>query len=98
MRMLVEVHIPAATGSKAIQDGRLPRIVQQTMARFKPEAAYFGPHGGTRAAFFVFDMASAADLPAALEPFFGELEAEVEMTPVMNVTDLTAGLAAMGQP
>jgi hypothetical protein len=96
MRMMVTMKIPAAAGNKALQDGRLQKVIQETMARLKPEAAYFGPGGGKRSALFVFDMEKVTDMPAVLEPFFAELEADVEIMPVMDAKDLVAGLGQIG--
>ncbi len=40
MRMMMKVQIPVAAGNQAIADGGLPDVVQKTMEKLKPEAAY----------------------------------------------------------
>src|SRR5215217_6220466 len=56
MRMMMKAQIDTAAGTKAIQAGRLPEVMRSMMERLKPEAAYFGPDGGQRTAFIIFDM------------------------------------------
>ena len=92
MRVMLQVHIPTAKGNAAFQDGSLQRTMEEFMGKVQPEAAYFAPDGGLRTAFFVFDMKDPSHMPPLLEPFFTALEANVELTPVMNGDDLQAGL------
>ena len=96
MRMMLKAKMDTATASKAIQDGRLPGIMQKAMETLKPEAAYFGPDGGVRTAFIIFDMADPSQLPALSEPFFSEFHATVEIFPVMDRDDLQRGLTELG--
>jgi len=98
MRMMLKVQMDTAAGSKAIQEGRMPTIMQSMMEKLKPEAAYFGPDGGHRTAFIIFQMDDPSQLPALSEPFFSELGARVEFFPVMDRDDLERGLSALGQP
>ena len=42
--------------------------MQQTLGAVNPEAAYFGPEGGVRTAFVVFDMQDPSQLPRLTEP------------------------------
>ena len=95
MRTMMKVTIPAASGNKAILDGSLPRLMQTTLETLKPEAAYFFPQNGKRTALFVFDLKDTAQIPVVGEPFFMNLEAEVELIPVMNGQDLQAGLSQL---
>ena len=39
MRMMLRVSIPVEAGNAAIKDGSLPRAIQATSERVKPEAA-----------------------------------------------------------
>ena len=41
MRVMARVSIPVEAGNKGIRDGSLPKVMQQTADRGKPEAAYF---------------------------------------------------------
>lgn len=42
----------------------------------------------------VFDMKDPSELPSIVEPFFMQMNAEVEITPVMDAKDLEKGLSA----
>ena len=95
MRTLLKVNIPVEQGNKAILDGSLPKIIQTTMDRLKPEAAYFTTNEGKRTAFFVFDLKDASDIPPIAEPFFMGLNAAIEFSPVMTAEDLKKGLMGM---
>jgi hypothetical protein len=96
MRMMMKVKIDIEAGSRAIADGSLPQLMQQTLAALRPEAAYFGPEEGVRTAFIVFDLQDPSLLPSLSEPLFSKLKARVEMFPVMNQEDLQKGLQQLG--
>jgi hypothetical protein len=44
----------------------------------------------------VFDLPDASDIPPFAEPFFNELNADVQLAPVMNGDDLQKGLSQLG--
>lgn len=92
MRMMMKVKLDTEAGSRAIESGELPKVMQETMGRLQPEAAYFGPEGGRRTAFIVFDLEDPAQLPAITEPMFKIAKANIEMFPVMDRADLEKGL------
>lgn len=92
MRMMLKVRFPMEPANRALEAGRFGRIIEATIERLKPEASYFFADNGCRAALFVFDLKDQADIPTLAEPLFRELDAEVEMQPVMNLQDLTKGL------
>ncbi len=94
MRTMLKVTIAAEAGNRAIKDGSLPKVMEATFARLKPEAAYFFADGGKRTALFVFDMKEPSQIPAIVEPFFMGLDADINLIPVMNADELKAGLAA----
>ena len=93
MRMMLKVTIPVEAGNKAIKDGTLPRTMQSTTERLKPEAAYFFAEDGRRTALFFFNMQDVSQIPPIVEPLFMEMNASVTMVPVMNADDLQKGLA-----
>lgn len=95
MRMMVRVTIPADAGSAGIKSGKLPQIIGETIARHKPEAAYFTADGGNRTAYFFIDLKDQSDMPSIAEPFFSEMNAEVDFQPVMTADDLKKGLAQL---
>jgi hypothetical protein len=90
--MMMKLKLDTEAGSRAIADGSLPRLMQETLGSLQPEAAYFGPERGVRTAFIVFDMQDPSQLPAITEPLFRSLKATIEMFPVMNQEDLQKGL------
>jgi len=96
MRMMLKAQMDTAAASKSLQDGRLPTVMQTMMEKLQPEAAYFGPDGGQRTAFIIFQMDDPSQLPAISEPLFSEFNARVEIFPVMDRDDLERGLTALG--
>ncbi len=96
MRIMAKVEIPVESGNQGIKGGVLPKVIQQFAERWKPEAMYFTTFGGLRTAFFVFDMPDSSAIPIVAEPFFMELNANVQFAPVMNGDDLQKGLSEVG--
>ncbi len=92
MRMMMKVKLDTEAASRAIEDGSLPKLIGETMERLQPEAAYFGPEGGVRTAFIIFDLKDVSDIPSISEPLFRGVKANIEMFPVMNREDLQGGL------
>lgn len=78
--------------NKGIQDGSLPQLLQSTMDKLKPEAAYFHAFDGQRSCMMVFDLKDPSEIPSIAEPFFMKLQAKVDLCPVMNAEDLKKGL------
>jgi len=96
MRMLLKVNVPSKSGTDAAKSGALKQTIQATMAKLKPEAAYFYAEDGNRTTFMVFDLQGSWQLPATLEPLFAALDASVTLTPVMNAEDLERGFKEAG--
>ena len=97
MRMMLKITIPTEVGNRTIKDGSLPKLLEATMSKLKPEAAYFVAENGLRCAMVFFDMRDASDIPVIAEPLFMGLGAELELVPVMNADDLRKGLSAAMQ-
>ena len=95
MRTLMKFSFPVETGNRAIKDGTLERVVGETITRLRPEASYFYPENGRRTCLLVFDLKNVSDIPSIVEPFFEELNAAVDVIPVMNAEDLKKGLGAL---
>jgi hypothetical protein len=95
VRTLLRLTIPTDVGNETIANGSLPKILEATMQKLKPEAAYFFTEGGERTAIVVFDMKDASELATIAEPLFSGLGAAVEFFPVMNNDDLQKGLGAL---
>ena len=96
MRMMMKVQLDTEAGSRVIADGSLPQLMQETLGRLQPEAAYFGPENGIRTAFIVFDLQDPSELPPITEPLFSTLKANIQMFPVMDREDLQKGLGQLG--
>jgi len=92
--MLLKVSPHGDSANAAVVDGTLARVFQRFTERFHPEAAYFTTEAGERAVFLIFDLKSEADMVAAAEPFWNELHAKVDWSPVMTAEDVQKGLTA----
>ncbi|MBN0045066.1 hypothetical protein JS756_13275 [Streptomyces actuosus] len=95
MRVMLRAHLDTQVTNDALRSGALLKVMESTMERVKPEAAYFGPSEGGRSCTFVFDMQDSSILPSIAEPLFEELGAKIEIQPVMNREDMQKGLAAL---
>jgi hypothetical protein len=92
MRTLLKATLEVTASNNAIKDGSLPKLMQQVMERLKPEASYFTAMDGCRTCIMVFDLKDPSEIPSIAEPFFLQLNAKVEFSPVMNADDLKKGL------
>jgi hypothetical protein len=95
MRMMMKVQMDPEAASRSIVDGSMPQVMQETLGKLNPEAAYFGPDNGTRTAFIVFDLQDPSQLPPITEPLFSMLKANIQMFPVMDREDLQKGLGQL---
>ena len=95
MRMMMTVQVPNEAGSRAINDGTLPKVLGELHDRLRPEATYFFATDGHRTAQFVFDMKDSSEIPPLAEPLFQQLNAAVTLLPVMNLDELQKGLGAL---
>jgi hypothetical protein len=93
---MLKVTMDHEVASRAVRDGTMPKLMQQTFEDLKPEAAYFTSMNGHRTAMFVFDLRDSSQMPVIAERFF-EMKCDVELTPVMNREDLMTGLTALGK-
>jgi hypothetical protein len=98
MRMMLRVTFPTELGNGAIKSGSFQQVMEATINKLKPEAAYFMANKGCRCAMLFFDMQDASEIPPLAEPLFTALNAEIELQPVMNADDLKKGLSAAMQP
>ena len=97
MRMMLKFSMPVEKGNQTFKDGSLAKTVETVMNKLKPEAAYFAPMGGKRSAMMFFDLAEPSEIVEVVEPLFLNLNAEVEIIPVMTADDLRKGFEKMGQ-
>jgi len=92
MRMMMKVSIPVEAGNKGVKEGMLPKTVMAFVEKMKPETCFFTAEGGKRTAFFVFDLTDPTMIPSVAEPFFMNLNASIELAPVMNLAEMKAGV------
>jgi hypothetical protein len=93
MRMMLKFTIPIEKGNQAFKDGSLGRTLESMMNKLKPEAAYFAPSDGKRGGMMFFDLAEPSQIIEVAEPLFSNLNAAIELVPVMNGDDLRKGIA-----
>lgn len=96
MRVMAKISTPVEAGNQAVMDGTMGKIMQRAAERWHPEGMYFTTVDGLRTAFMIFDMPDSSDMPRFAEPFFTELQADVQLSPVMNGDDLQKGLSQLG--
>jgi hypothetical protein len=92
MRTMLRIKMPTEPGNRAIKDGSLGKLLEDTISTLKAEAAYFVAEDGMRCAMIFFDMKDSAEIPPIVEPLFIRLGAKLELVPVMNADDLRRGL------
>ncbi|MBT2382345.1 hypothetical protein [Streptomyces sp. ISL-11] len=95
MRTLLRARMDTRAGNESLRKGSMPKVIEGLMEQLRPEAAYFTSLDGGRTCLMVFDMEDASQMPAICEQLFLEMEAEIELHPVMNADDLKKGLAAL---
>lgn len=95
MRVLLKASMDTEKANEAIRNGTLPKLIEKSLERIKPEAAYFTSENGQRTAYLVFDMQDSSQMPGISEPFFMTLGAKISYTPVMNYEDVQKGLAQL---
>ena len=96
MRVMAKITVPVESGNRGIKDGLIAKLVQATAERWKPQAMYFGSPEGRRAGFTVFDISEPSDMVPFAEPWFQEVNADVEISPVMSGEDLQKGFGKLG--
>lgn len=92
MRMMLKVSVPVEAGNRGVKEGILPETVMRFVEQMKPESSYFFAEGGLRSALFFFDLKDPTMIPTAVEPFFRNLNASIELTPAMNLEDMKTGV------
>ena len=97
MRMMLKFTLPIERGNQVASDGSLGSTMESILSQLKPEAAYFAPLDGKRAGMIFFDIADPSQIPVSVEPLFLNLNASVELVPVMNADDLRKGLPKASQ-
>ncbi|HZP78459.1 MAG TPA: hypothetical protein VFB45_20100 [Pseudolabrys sp.] len=89
--------LPVEKSNHAFDDGSLGKTIEAVMNKLKPEAAYFAPIDGKRGGMMFVDLAEPSQIVEAVEPLFHNLNAAVEVIPVMNADELRKGLSKAAQ-
>ncbi|MEV7771223.1 hypothetical protein [Kitasatospora sp. NPDC086791] len=97
MRALLEVTLDTGTSNKLIADGSVGPVLEGIISKLKPEAAYFFARHGRRAMLFAVDVQDEASVVTACEPFWLQLDADVQMFICMNAEELQEGLSRLGR-
>lgn len=92
MRVMMTIRPGMDKANRAAREGTLGTTMGRLIEQLRPEAAYFAPREGRRTAVFVFDLKEASQIPTIAEPLFAELDAEIDIVPVMTIDDLRTGL------
>ena len=96
MRMLLKATIPTESGNAGLRDGSMVENLGSILEEAKPEAVYFLLENGMRTCMVIFDMGDTSQLPAAVEPWFLAMGAQVTLTPVMNGEDFEKAGPSIG--
>ncbi|WP_444941461.1 hypothetical protein ACJJI3_03065 [Microbulbifer sp. ZKSA004] len=92
MRLLMKLLIPAKAGNKSIADDSMSVAMNDFIASANPEASYFFLEQGKRAAIFIFEENCQDQLMTYNEKFFAAFDAEIWITPTLNLKELQLNL------
>jgi hypothetical protein len=68
MRMMAKIQVPTEEGGRAIKDGSMGKVIEESLAAMKPECAYFFLEDGLRTVLAVFDLKSPSEMVTLFEP------------------------------
>lgn len=95
VRTLMRFQIDTPAGNELIRSGQMPKLMDEMLEQLHPEAVYFFPQDGCRGGLMVFDLEDPSMMPVLTEPMWERLHARIEMSPVMNLDELRAGLTRL---
>ena len=88
MRYIMSVRIPIDRGNELLKDPQFGQKMNDLVTSVKAEAVYFTTVNGQRGGYIIVNMDDASQLPAIAEPFFLYLHADIDVHPVMLLSDL----------
>jgi hypothetical protein len=98
MRMLMQVQFPLEPFNSDVKNGTIAGKMKKIMDAIKPEHAWFSERNGKRGGIMIVNVDSPSDIPRLAEPWFLNLNAEVEFRIAMTPEDLgRADLDALGK-
>ena len=92
MRLMLRFTIPVEKGNEAAADGSISQTIKELVDQVQAESAYFYVQDGKRAGMIVFEESDVTRLTAINEPLFAKLNAEIDIMPVLNLSDLLKNL------
>jgi hypothetical protein len=92
MRTLLKFQMEVEAANRSIRDGSWAEAMDRVMQGLQPEAAYFTAMDGKRTGLIVFDLKEPSQIPVIAEPIFMAVNASIELSPVMTLEDVQAGL------
>ena len=92
MKFLVRLHMPTEHGNRMLQDPNFPKKLEGMLNQIKPEAVYFTVIEGERGIYMIVNLASADMIARTFEPLWQTLNCKLDVTPVMELSDLQKGL------
>ena len=92
MRLMLRFTIPVEKGNEAAADGSISQTIKELVDQVQAESAYFYVQDGKRAGTIVFEESDVTRLTAINEPLFAKLNAEIDIMPVLNLSDLLKNL------
>ena len=92
MRLMLRFTIPVEKGNEAAADGSISQVIKDLVDQVQAESAYFYVQDGKRAGTIVFEESDVTRLTAINEPLFAKLNAEIDIMPVLNLSDLLKNL------
>jgi hypothetical protein len=95
MRMVMTMQMDTEAASRAIQDGRMGKVMDSMMERFRPEAVYYTTRDGMRTAYVFFDLDEPARMIEMAEPLFESLKAKIDFAPAMTADDVRQGIGRL---
>jgi hypothetical protein len=95
MKFLLRLHFPAEHGNKMLQDPNFLQKLEGILNQIKPEAAYFAPVEGERGIYMIVNLSSADMIATIGEPLWMTLNCKMDLTPVMELSDLKKGLQGL---
>ena len=92
MRLMLRFTIPVEKGNEAEANGTMAASIKELLERVKPEAAWFHLHEGKRAGTIIFDETDQTRMAVINEPLFAQLNAAIDIQPVVSMEELTKAL------
>ncbi len=92
MRLMMTFKIPVAAGNAAGPRGDIGKAIDKLVKDTNAEAAYFTMMDGMRAGVVVFEETDQSRLPHYNEPLMQQLDAQIDIAPVLSLEDLERGL------